>query len=265
MTTFATSADGTRIACGATGSGPAVIIVDGALCSRGFGPSAKLAEALAPHFTVHTYDRRGRGESGDTRPYAVEREVEDLAALVELAGGRAHLVGVSSGAVLALEAAHRGVPVDKLALYEAPLVVDGTHEPMDPELPARMAALIAADRRGEAVKTFMRWVGTPALVTAVLPIMPPWKKLTAAAPTLSHDIALVSEFQHGEPIPAGRWDGVKAPVLVLAGGKSPEYMRNSQAQLAEVLPDAELRVLPGQTHMVKANVLGPVLVDFLAR
>ncbi|NUT95253.1 MAG: alpha/beta hydrolase [Saccharothrix sp.] len=257
-----TSEDGTRIAYSKTGSGPALVVVDGALCHRAFGPATQLAQALAPHFTVYTYDRRGRGESGNTAPYDVAREVEDIAALVEEAGGRAHLFGMSSGGALVAEAVHRGVPVDKYAIYESPMIVDGTHAPMPADFPAQVKRAVDEDRRGDAVKLFMDYVGTPGVVTAIMRITPPWKKLKAVAHTLPHDLRVVGDLQRGERPPADRWSGAKAPGLVIAGGKSPEYMRNGQAVLAETLPDAELRVLPGQTHMVKAKVTAPVLVDF---
>ncbi|MEU4739358.1 alpha/beta hydrolase [Actinosynnema sp. NPDC023658] len=259
------SADDTGIAYTRTGSGPALIIVDGALCHRAFGPSAALAKALAGHFTVYTYDRRGRGESGGGTPYDVEREVEDIAALVDEAGGSAHLFGMSSGGTLVAEAAHRGVAAERIAIYESPMVVDGTHEPMPEDLPARVRRAVDEGRRGDAVKLFMRYVGTPGFFVAVLQMLPPWKKLKGVAHTLPHDFALVGEFQRGTPPPADRWSGAKVPALVIAGGKSPEYMRNAQAVLAGALPDAELTVLPGQTHMVKAAVTAPVLVDFFRR
>ncbi|WP_121010752.1 alpha/beta fold hydrolase [Saccharothrix australiensis] len=260
-----TSADGTRIAYSRVGSGPPLIIVDGALCHRAFGPAGQLAEALAPHFTVHTYDRRGRGDSGDTGPYDVAREVEDIAALIGEAGGRAHLFGMSSGGTLVAEAVHRGVPVDRFAVYESPMIVDGTRAPMRADFPARVERAVAEGRRGDAVKLFMDYVGTPKIVTAVMRVTPPWKKLTAVAHTLPNDLAVVGEFQRGTPPPVDRWAGAKAPGLVIAGGKSPDYLRNAQAALARALPDAELKVLDGQTHMVKARVTAPVLVEFFTR
>ena len=260
------SKDGTAIAFTRIGSGPALIIVDGALCYRAFGPSAALAEALSEHFTVYTYDRRGRGESGGgTAPHDVEREVEDIAALIEEAGGSAHLFGMSSGGTLVAEAAHRGVAAERIAIYESPMIVDGTREPMPEDLPARVASAVAEGRRGDAVKLFMRYVGTPGLVVAVLQIMPPWQKLKGVAHTLPNDFALVGEFQRGTPPPADRWSGAEAPALVIAGGKSPEYMRNAQRHLASALPHGELTVLPGQTHMVKPKATVPVLVDFFTR
>ncbi len=260
-----TSADGTRIAYSKTGSGPALVIVDGALCYRDFGPAAKLAEALAPHFTVYTYDRRGRGESGETGPSDVAREIEDIAALIGEAGGRAHLFGMSSGGALVAEAVHRGVAVDRYAIYESPMIVDGTREPMPADFPEQVRRAIAEGRRGDAVKLFMKFVGTPGIFILLMQVMPPWKKLKGVAHTLPNDIAVVGELQRGNALPADRWSGAKAPGLVIAGGKSPEWMRNAQERLVDVLPDARLKVLDGQTHMVKAPVTAPVLVDFLKR
>jgi len=264
-TAVVTSEDGTRIACSARGSGPALIIVDGALCYRGFGPAERLAEALAPHFTVWTYDRRGRGGSGGGGPYDVQREVEDIAALIGRAGGRAHLFGMSSGGTLVAEAVHRGVAVDRFAVYESPMIVDGTHRPMAADFPARVDRAVAEGRRGDAVKLFMDYVGTPKVLTLLMRLLPPWRKLKSVAHTLPHDLALVGEFQHGRQPSADRWAGAKAPGLVIAGGKSPEYLRNAQASLARALPDAELKVLSGQTHMVKPAVTAPVLVEFFRR
>ncbi|CCH27948.1 alpha/beta hydrolase [Actinosynnema sp. NPDC047251] len=260
-----TSADGTGIAYSKVGSGPALIVVDGALCYREFGPAKQLAEALAPHFTVYTYDRRGRGESGSTGLYDVEREVEDIAALIERAGGRAHLFGMSSGGALVAEAVHRGVAAERFAVYESPMIVDGSRDPMPADYPERMSRAVAAGRPGNAVKMFMKFVGTPGLFVALMQVMPMWKKLKGVAHTLPNDLAVVGEHQRGVAPPADRWSGAKAPGLVIAGGKSPAWMRNAQQVLASALPDGRLTVLDGQTHMVKADVTAPVLVDFLTR
>src|SRR2546423_183043 len=183
-----TSHDGTMIAYSQVGQGPVVILVDGALCYRAFGPSKELAAQLAPHFTVITYDRRGRGESGDTQPYAVEREVEDLEALIEATGGTAFVSGQSSGSALAIEAANRLPGIKKLALYEAPFVVDDTGKPVTQAFLARLKELVAQDRRTEAVKQFMKQVGTPSFMVAIMPLMPVWSKLKAVAHTLPYDI-----------------------------------------------------------------------------
>ncbi|HEX4977528.1 MAG TPA: alpha/beta hydrolase [Nocardioides sp.] len=264
-TGFATSADGTRIAYEVTGSGPALVLVDGALCHRGFGPARPTAAALAKAFTVTAYDRRGRGESGaGESPYSLDREIEDLAAVVEAAGGRVSLLGISSGAALALEAVRRGMPVERLATYEAPFILDGTHAPRDPRLAERMQRLVDEGRRGDAVRLFMRTVGAPAFMIAVMRLMPAWKKLVAVAHTLPYDLAIVGPHGQGRPLPAGYYDAVTVPVLVMAGGKSPEYMRNAQAAIADALPDARLEVLPGQTHMVRPKVVAPRVTEFLA-
>ncbi|WP_367132681.1 alpha/beta fold hydrolase [Saccharothrix sp. HUAS TT1] len=259
------SKDGTAIAFTRTGSGPALIIVDGALCYRAFGPSKALAEALAEHFTVYTYDRRGRGESGAGTAPDVEREVEDVAALIEEAGGSAHLFGMSSGGTLVAEAAHRGVAAERIAIYESPMTIDDTRPPMDPDLVERVERAIAEGRPGDAVTLFMRYVGTPGFFIAMMRVMPVWKKLKGVAHTLPNDFALVGEFQHGTKPPADRWSGAGSPALVIAGGKSPAYLRNAQRHLADALPHGELVVLPGQTHLVKAAVTAPVLVEFYRR
>jgi pimeloyl-ACP methyl ester carboxylesterase len=256
------SGDGTPIAFDRRGDGPAVILVDGALCHRGMGPSTPLAELLARRFTVFTYDRRGRGESGDTAPYAVEREVEDIAALVTQAGGAAFLYGVSSGAALSLEAANRLPGIRKLVLYEAPFIVDGTRAPISKEYWARIGKAAAAGRRSEAVRLFLKATGVPAVFLAMMRLMPVWSKLKAVAHTLPYDGALVQDYQKGQPLPAGRWAAVTIPTLVMDGGKSPAWIRNAARSLAGVLPNAQYRTLGGQTHMVKPDVHAPVLEAF---
>lgn len=263
-TGFATSADGTEIAYEATGTGPALVLVDGAMCSRAMGPARGLAKELGSRFTVYCYDRRGRGESGPgTSPYAVEREIEDLAAVLEAAGGRAHVFGASSGAALALEAARVGAPINRIVTYEAPFILDGTRPPNDPQLGRRVQQMVDGGRRGDAVKTFMRTVGVPAPFVVLMRLMPAWKQLTAIAHTLPYDFAIVLEHEQGKPLPTGYYDDVEPATLVLAGGKSPEYMRNAQAAIAEAVPEARFEVLPGQTHMIKPKVVGPVVTEFL--
>jgi len=256
------SADGTTIAYSRAGQGPPLILVDGALCSRSFGPMPKLAEVLAPHFTVYTYDRRGRGQSGDTPPYAPDREVEDIEALVALAGETVYLHGTSSGAALALDAAGRIPAIGKLAVYEPPFIVDDTRPPMPDGFLARLDRLLADGRRGDMVKEFMRLVGTPAIFTAVMPITPVWPKLKAVAHTLPYDIAMLQDHQRGTAFAPGEWAGVKVPTLVAVGGKSPAWISNATRALADALPDATRRTLPGQNHMVKAQAIAPVLTEF---
>lgn len=265
MSSTVTSADGTTIAYTKVGSGPPLILVDGAMCYRDFGPAGGLAKGLAASFTVYYYDRRGRGESGDTEPYAVERETEDLEAMIAAAGGEVVLYGCSSGAALALDAAKRpGSGVTKLALYELPAVTDDTGTPWPPDLLSRTEQLVAAGRRGDVVKLFMKTVGAPSAVIALMRLSPVWKKLKAVAHTIPYDYRVLGDTCYGKPFPAGRWAAVTQPALVMDGGKSPEYMRNSQRRLAEVLPNAQHRTLPGQTHMVKAAAQVPVLTEYFS-
>ncbi|MBV9615599.1 MAG: alpha/beta hydrolase [Ktedonobacteraceae bacterium] len=257
-----TSKDGTVIAYSQVGQGPTLILVDGALCYRQFGPSQGLAAKLAPHFTVVTYDRRGRGESGATLPYAVEREVEDLEALIEAVGGTAFVAGQSSGSALAIETANRLSGITKLALYEAPFVVDDTGKPVTQAFLARLKELVAHNQRTEAVKLFMRQVGTPGFIVAVMPFMPVWSKLKAVAHTLPYDVSTIVPYGAGKPLPGTLGASITASILVMDGGKSPIWMRHSTQALAQTLPNASYRTLPGQTHMVKAEALAPVLVEF---
>jgi pimeloyl-ACP methyl ester carboxylesterase len=257
----AISKDGTRLAFDRIGNGPSVILVDGALCYRGMGQSRQLAEAMAPHFTVFTYDRRGRGGSGDTFPYAVEREIEDIAAILSEAGGAAFLWGTSSGAALALEAANRLSGIKKLALYEAPFIVDDSRSTTERDW-VRIGEAVSENRRSEAVKLFLKMVGAPAFFITVMPLMPMWSKLKAVAHTLLYDGALVTDNQKGKPLPAGRWSSVTVPALVVDGGKSPKWMRHGNRSLASALPNARYQTLEGQNHMLKPAVHAPVLVEF---
>jgi pimeloyl-ACP methyl ester carboxylesterase len=258
------SKDGTHIAYDKLGEGPPVVLVGGAFNTRTFGPNGGLVPLLAERFTVINYDRRGRGDSTDTSPYAVEREIEDLEALIEAVGGSAHVFGISSGAALALEAANRGLAIDKLALYEAPFIVDDSRAPVPDDYLPKLQGMVAADRRSDAIRLFMRQgVGVPAVFVAMMRIMPAWSKLKAVAPTIIYDAAIVNDYRKGEPLPSDRWTSVTMPTLVAAGGKSPEWMRNAMRELADVL-HAEHRTLEGQTHIVKPEALAPVLTQFFA-
>jgi len=254
-----TSKDGTPIAYEKTGSGLPLILVDGAMCSRDFGPMPKLAQYLANNFTVITYDRRGRNESGDTKPYAVEREIEDIDALIGEAGGSAYIYGISSGAALALAAAASELNITKLALYEPPFDVsdEGHHAPADAL--AQLKALVTQDRRGDAVKYFMKdIIGIPPLVVFMMTLFPIWKKLKAIAHTLPYDITILDGFG----LPEERARLVKVRTLVSGGDKSQVLLRNSVKKLAGVMPNSELRMLKGQTHNVSEKAIGPVLVEF---
>src|SRR5258708_6948753 len=210
-----TSKDGTTIAYDQVGNGPAVILVDGALCYRASGPSGPLAALLAPRFTVLTYDRRGRGDSTDTPPYAVEREIEDLEALLNAAGGSAFVYGISSGAALALEAANQGLAIKKLALYEAPFIVDDSLPPRPDNYLAHMDELIAANRRGDAVKLFMKTVGVPGIFITMMRFMPAWSKLTAVAHTLPYDFRIMRKTGPPNPFPPNPLPPLTLPPLLM--------------------------------------------------
>jgi pimeloyl-ACP methyl ester carboxylesterase len=255
------SQDGTTIAFARSGTGPALIVVDGALCSRAFGPSAKLAPLLARHFTVYADDRRGRGQSGDRAPYAPAREVEDIAALVEEAGGSASLLGLSSGGALALEAAAAGVAVDRVVAYEPPYVDDAGQRGGAAHA-GRLERLIATGDRGGAVKYFMKdMVGAPAAMVVVMRLMPwIWRKLEAVAHTLPYDAAVMTDFR----IPRARFASIRTPALVLNGSKTDARLKDAARAIAEAIPGARHGELAGQTHNVKPDVLAPAVVQFLA-
>jgi pimeloyl-ACP methyl ester carboxylesterase len=220
----------------------------------------KLAPLLAEQFTVFSYDRRGRGDSGDHAPYDVLREIEDLAALIEEAGGSAFVFGHSSGAVLAVRAAAHGLPIRKLALYEAPLIVDHSRPPTERDW-AQIDAFTAEGRRGDAVKVFLKLVGVPAFAVALMRWLPVWRTITGVAHTLPYDGAITREFQRGEPLPARAWANVTIPALAIAGGSSPEWMQNGARALAAALPNAQYRTLEGQTHGVAPKAILPVLKE----
>jgi pimeloyl-ACP methyl ester carboxylesterase len=255
------SKDGTRIAFTRVGDGSPVILVDGALCYRQMGQSGELAALLAKNFTVYTYDRRGRGESGDTDPYAVAREVEDLESLLIDAGGSAALWGMSSGAVLALEAAMRLDGVTKVAVYEAPFIVDDSR-PTTQDDWTRINESIRNGNRSAAMKRFLKSVGVPLLLRWLLRLMPAWQKLIAIAHTLAYDGAIVGANQRGEPLRAESWTSIRIPVLVTDGGKSPLWMRRANEALAQALPNATHRTLDGQTHMLKPAAHVSTLKNF---
>jgi pimeloyl-ACP methyl ester carboxylesterase len=257
-----TSRDGAPIAFTRAGEGPPLVLVDGAFCHRGMGPSSPLAALLARSYSVFTYDRRGRAESGDNPPYAVERELEDLETLIEEAGGSAYVWGISSGAALALEAARRGAGITKLALYEPPFIVDDSRPPIPADIASQLSDLVAADRRDDAVRLFLRHMGAPRIVIALMRRLPLWPKLRRVAHTLPYDMTIVAPYQRGAALPADRWENVAVPTLVMVGGKSPAWLHHSAQALAGLLPNASLRVVEGQTHNVKAKSLVLPLREF---
>jgi hypothetical protein len=253
------SKDGTTIAFDQLGEGPPLVLVAGALCDRSI--DAPIAEALARHFTVLNYDRRGRGDSGDTPPFAVEREVEDIDALLAAAGGRATLVGLSSGAVLAAEAGVAGLPLDALVMWEPPFSFDPDDVRGAKVYVDELATLLAADRRGDALALFMRRVGLPEEMIAGARQSPYWQAGEQLAPTLAYDAAVMGD----NTVPTGRYSRVQAPTLALAGSESPSSMRQAAAQVASAVPGARHDILDGQDHNVAGDVLAAAVSGFTQR
>jgi pimeloyl-ACP methyl ester carboxylesterase len=263
---FVTSRDGTRIGYSVAGAGPALILVDGALCWRASGPATPLAEVLKDRFTVYTYDRRGRGESGDTLPYAVAREVEDLAAVIEAAGGTVAIYAISSGVGLALAAADALGPgkIGKMVLYEFPILADGSRR-IDPSYAEVMDRLIAKGDNAGAVKHFMKnGVGIPGFAVLMMQLMGVMRKLAPVGPTLAYDTRIATPFWNNVAPPKDTWANVTMPVLAVGGGKSAAWMQNAQVAVANALSNATHRTLPGQNHMVAADAIAPVIAEFLA-
>src|SRR5580692_12547905 len=255
------SSDGTRIAYDQQGAGPALVLVDGALTVHSSGSGSELAELLAPHFTVYGFDRRGRGGSGDTPPYAVDREIDDIEAIIDRAGGSPFLYGHSSGGPLAMRAAIRlGSKVCKIAMYEPPYNNDpGAQESWSQYL-TQLREALAEGRRGDAVALFMRFVGRPAEQVDAMRREPFWPGMEAVAPTLAYDHAAIL----GEPwsVPTVLAARLSVPVLVMAGDASLPVMPDAARVLRGAIPGGQLRMLEGQTHEVTPAVLAPVLVEF---
>lgn len=262
-----TSKDGTKIAYDWLGDGPAVILVGGAFIHRGFPKPGQLAKLMSGEFTFINYDRRGRGESGQgSSTYDVEREIEDLAAVIAAAGGSASLVGWSSGAVLVMRAVATGLPVERLVLFEPPLLVDDSRVAPPADFLARLERRLADGRRGDTVKLYMtEGMGVPGAFVTMMRLTPNWKKLTAVAHTLPYDWQIVRDLLSGTPPHASDWAAVSAPGLVLSGSKSPIQLRNAARALADVLPDAEHLELKGQSHNPSMKAHAPVLKAFLHR
>ncbi len=256
-----TSKDGTKIVFDRQGEGPVVILIDGALCTRSSGTKLELIKLLEPHFRVYSYDRRGRGDSEDTKPYAVKREIEDIEALIADAGQNVYLYGHSSGAALALETALQlETKIKKLALYEVPYNDELAAQRTWKEYIEQLTQVLAADRGGEAVALFMKLVGTPDSEIEGMRHAAIWPMFEALGPTLAYDhTALLG--QDGT-IPLNRVSRVKIPALVMNGSSSFPFMYDTALTLSKVMPHALLRTLEGQRHDVSPEVLAPVLVDF---
>jgi len=259
-----TSKDGSRIAYDRYGAGPVVILVAGALGYRKFKQMEELAQLLSESCTVVNYDRRGRGDSTEVKPFALEREIEDIAALIEAEGGSASLWGWSSGGALALRAAGASIGVERLAVYEVPFIVTPDPERPTPDYGERLDELVAADDRSGAVKHFMRnAMGVPAPFVAMMRLAPMWKGLKATAHTLPYDWAALGEHtMSGAPLDPEEWKLVTPPALVGYGAKSPAVLQQGSRALAEVLPNATLREFEGLGHNVKMKVLAPALAEF---
>jgi hypothetical protein len=246
------SSDGTEIAFDRLGRGRPIVLVCGASTDRRV--HASLAEQLAANHMVLNYDRRGRGDSGDTLPFAVEREFEDLSAVIAAAGEAATVFGSSSGAILALGAATTGLPISRLVLWEPPFMVEGWGAYV-----SSLGKALAAGRRGDAVAAFMTQVGLPEEQIAGVRRSPMWPGLEAVAHTLAYDAAVMGDAG----LPAGV-ASVEVPTLILTGTETGAWTERAAAALVTVLAAAEHRVLDGQSHAVDKDVLATALEDWLA-
>ena len=268
MTTV-TSNDGTKIAFEKVGSGPAVILVNGAMSyRRAFDTTLEdLAELLSKDFTVYDFDRRGRGEStdnSDIKSFTKEREIEDIQALVEEAGGKAMIVGFSSGGCVTLETTAVTPGVTKAFVYEVPFIVDDSRQPLE-DYEGYTTKLAAEGKLDELVEYFITVVAgiPPEFVGGIKQDQAMWERMRAIAPTIPHDAAFMSEFMKGKPLLAGYWSKVKVPVLVGDGGASPAWLHNAAEALAEALPHAHRETFAGQTHSFDPRVLAPSIIEFL--
>lgn len=253
------SADGTRLAYEIRGQGPPLVYVTGAICHRTFGPVRSGAKVLADAFRVLSFDRRGRGDSGSGGGWSLDREVEDIAAMIDALGGSALLYGHSSGAVLAMHAAHRlGDRVQRVVLYDASWAADDAEAASYAGLRAEVDDLLTGGHHRRALQRFLIGIGMPRAFAALLPLMPGWRRLRALAPTLRHDMDLTA---HPPPLQVAA--EVAAPVHVIVGERSPEELHRVARALADTIPGATHEVLSGQDHMVSAKVLLPSLVRAL--
>ncbi|TDC52925.1 alpha/beta hydrolase [Jiangella ureilytica] len=255
------SPDGTTLAFDRSGDGPSVVLVGGAFGTRDHPSFVGLAQHLSEHVTVYSYDRRGRGDSTDTPPYAVEREIEDLAAVIDAAGGRAHAYGLSSGAGLVARAAAAGLPIDRLILHEPPYDVDGARPPLPADFAQLVAALVAEGRHGDAVEYFMtRGIGLPEEMIGSMRPTPVWAGLEALAPTLVYDNAVMGD----NSLPADDLRAIEQPVLVLSGELSPSWFHRAAEATAAACPDARHLQLAGQSHFAPDDAaIAAAILEFL--
>ncbi|KHL13394.1 pimeloyl-ACP methyl ester carboxylesterase [Mumia flava] len=257
-----TAPDGTALSYETTGAGPALVLVDGAMCHRGGGPMRAVAAAVSDRFTVTAYDRRGRGESTDTTPYDVHREIEDLRTVIAATGGRAAVYGMSSGAVLALRAAAVAPEISALALYEPPLLGELDDEETTAQAAAytrTLSAALTSGRPGDAVAAFLRSVGAPADAVEGMRTSPAWDAMVSIAPTLAYDDTLMGDGR----VPPDVARDVTVPTLVMTGSESPLGLQRAAEATAVAIGAAELVTLPDQTHDVDPGVLASALTRFL--
>jgi pimeloyl-ACP methyl ester carboxylesterase len=261
-----TSKDGTTIAFDTYGNGRPLIMIDGATAYPAVNPlNAETGRLLADEFTTYAYDRRGRGNSTDTAPYAIEREIEDLAALIDHAGGGpAVLFGWSSGGVLALDAVAAGLPVSHLAVFEPPFVVDDIRPPLPSDYVERLDAANAAGRPGDAVDLFMTAAaGASSEDVEGLHQSDFWPIMLGIAPTIAYDGRIMGTTMSGNPLPADRWASIDVPVLVMHGLDTWPTLIPGPRALAELLPTATFKPVPGENHGTTADVLAPALREFV--
>ena len=258
------SADGTAIGFDSWGCGQPLIMVDGATGYRATSQLPRqVGELLGTEFRVYGYDRRGRGESGDTAPYAPQREIEDLAALIDAAGAPALVCGFSSGAVLALDAAAAGLPIEKLAVFEPPFVVGDSRPPLPGDYVERLDAAIDEGRPGDAAEIFLTAaIGLPPQAVSGMRQGPFWPTLEAVAHTIAYDGRVMGTTMSGAPLPADRWAALAAPTLILYGNGTEPWLITGAQALADLLPAASLQAVEGAQHSVAAEVLAPALRQF---
>ncbi|MDB5088660.1 MAG: Pimeloyl-ACP methyl ester carboxylesterase [Mucilaginibacter sp.] len=252
------SKDGTKIAYNQNGNGPVVILVDGAFCSKDFGPMTGIVPLLSKSFTVISYDRRARGESGDTKPYAVEREIEDINALINVSGGAASLFGISSGAILCIKAVAYGLNIHKLAVLEPPFV--GNKDNKRPaDAVQQLNLMIAAGEQGSAVKFYLRKViGLPAIIVFILRLTPNWPKMKAIANSLPYDAAVCGDFN----MPKEQVASITIPTIAIDSKQSPNFLRDAVQVMASALTNGKRVSLKGKPHDVPPKILVPALTDF---
>ncbi len=263
-TNFITSTDGTKIAYTQEGSGPALVLVDGAMCYRRAGTTPEMMPELSKNFTVYAYDRRGRDESEDTQPYAIEREIEDLKAIMDAAGGNPYVCGFSSGAALAFYGVAAGLKPKKLVLYEAPFVVVDDSDAKPPaDCVAALDAMIAQNHRADAVSYFMKTlIGVPSIFLIMMKLFmrKNWQNCLFVAHTLPYDIRIMDQTKWRTPTAAAA--NITAPTMVIYGEKTAAKLAKASRSLAAAIPKAELKPLAGASHMIKASLLEPVLQEY---